>query len=190
MKITSAKFIKGVVGEDQIFSDGIPQVAFLGRSNVGKSSLINGLTNSKISRESNFPGSTQEINVFLINKSTYFVDLPGYGFTRVSGLGKQKIGDLITKYIFNPNFNQKKIVLIIDAKVGMTEQDIAVFEELEKHKKDFIIVLSKIDKVNQSNFHHNLIEIKKITGEYPLFPCSSKTKKGLGPILQCILAKS
>ncbi len=189
MKITSTKFIKGVVGEDPIFFDGISQIAFLGRSNVGKSSLINALTRSSISRESAFPGSTQEINVFLINKSTYFVDLPGYGFTRVSGLGKQKIGDLITQYIFNPNFNQKKIVLIIDANTGMTEQDIAVFEELENHNKDFIIVLSKIDKMNQSNFHHRLVEIKKFAGEHDIFPCSSKNKKGIEPILKCLLAK-
>jgi GTP-binding protein len=177
------------VGEDPIFTNSIPQIAFLGRSNVGKSSLINGLTHSKISRESAFPGSTQEINVFLINQSIYFVDLPGYGFTRTSGLGKEKIGKLITEYIFNPNFNQKKIVLIIDSNIGMTEQDIAVFEELEKHNKDFIIVLSKIDKLNQSDFHHRLVEIKNFAGEHPIFPCSSKAKKGLDPIVKCLLAK-
>ncbi|HAS80918.1 MAG: putative GTP-binding protein EngB [Candidatus Nomurabacteria bacterium GW2011_GWE1_32_28] len=189
MKIISAKFIKGVIGEDKVFTDGIPQIAFLGRSNVGKSSLINGLTHSSISRKSAFPGSTQEINIFLINKSIYFVDLPGYGFTRVSGIGKEKIGNLITEYIFNPNFNQKKILLIIDAKTGMTEQDIEVFEELEKHEKDFIIILNKIDKINQSDFHHRLVETKKFAGEYLVFPCSSKTKKGLDPILNYILKK-
>ena len=101
MKITSVKFMKGLVGDDEILADGTPQIAFIGRSNVGKSSLINVLTNSKISRTSSFAGRTQEINIFLVNESFYLVDLPGYGFARHSGLGREKIGELIDSYLFN-----------------------------------------------------------------------------------------
>ncbi len=187
MKITSVKFLKGVVDSDELFTDGTPQIAFIGRSNVGKSSLINALTNSSISRASSFPGRTQEINVFLINNLVYFVDLPGYGFSRVSGAGKEKITDLIDCYLFNNSFTQHKIVLIIDANVGMTDKDISMFDELARHKKDFIIALSKIDKMNQSEYHHKMMEIKKITGQHLLFPFSTKSMKGLTQILDVVL---
>ena len=85
MNITSAIFVKGLVGDDEILNDGKDQVAFIGRSNVGKSSVINSLVNKKdLARTSSFPGRTQEINVFLINKDFYLVDLPGYGFAKGS----------------------------------------------------------------------------------------------------------
>jgi GTP-binding protein len=81
MKIKSAQFVKSVLGSDDIFDDGIPQVAFIGRSNVGKSSVINSLVNkSNLAKTSSSPGRTQKINLFLINKSLYLVDLPGYGY--------------------------------------------------------------------------------------------------------------
>lgn len=188
MKIKSVKFIKGVVREDAIFSNGIPQIAFIGRSNVGKSSLINALTSSSISKTSSFPGRTQEINVFLVNDSVYFVDLPGYGFTRVAGVGKQKIATLIDSYLFHPDADQKKIVLIIDANTGMTEQDKSMFDELESRGKDFIIAFSKIDRMNQSDFHHRLVEIKQFAGDHLVFPCSSKSKKGIDAIVAHILS--
>lgn len=187
MHITSTRFIKGVTDEDPIFTDGVPQIAFVGRSNVGKSSLINALTKSSISRASSFPGRTQELNVFLVNDSMYFVDLPGYGFSRISGRGKEKITDLIDCYLFNDRFTQEKIVLIIDANVGMTDKDISMFEELVARNKDFIIAVSKIDKMNQSEYHHQMTEIKKIAGEYPVFPFSTKTMKGLEPIIEAII---
>lgn len=179
MKITSTKFTKGLVGDDSILADGIPQIAFIGRSNVGKSSLINILTSSNVSRTSSFPGRTQEINIFLVNNSFYLVDLPGYGFARASGLGREKIGELIDSYLFNSIYTQKKIVLIIDANVGMTEKDILMFNELKNHQKDFLIIANKIDKMTQSEYHKKMIEIKKITEDYDIIPFSTKTKKGL-----------
>lgn len=179
MRITKTKFMKGLVGDDEILADGTPQIAFIGRSNVGKSSLINVITNSKASRTSSFPGRTQEINIFLINDSYYLVDLPGYGFARASGLGREKIGELIDSYLFNSIYNQKKIVMIIDAGVGMTDKDIMMFNELVKHNKDFIIVANKIDKLKQSDYHKKMAELKKITGNNGLIiPFSNKTRKG------------
>ena len=188
MKITSTKFIKGVVGDDKILADGIPQIAFIGRSNVGKSSLINALSNSKVSRTSSYPGSTQEINIFLINDSYYFVDLPGYGFARASGLGREKIGELIDSYLFNSIYKQKKVVLIVDANVGMTERDITMFEELERFHKDFIIVANKIDKMTQSEYQKKIAELKKITGERTLIPFSSKKRTGVETLIDEIFS--
>lgn len=179
MKITSTKFIKGIIGDDDILASNIPQIAFVGRSNVGKSSLINTITNSKVSRTSSFPGRTQEINIFLINNSFYLVDLPGYGFARASGLGREKIGELIDSYLFNSIYNQKKVVMIIDAGVGMTDKDILMFNELINYEKDFIIIANKIDKLKQSEYQKKMKEIKSIVGECPVYPFSNKTKKGL-----------
>lgn len=179
MKIKSTKFIKGIVGDDKILADGIPQIAFIGRSNVGKSSLINTLTNSKISRTSALPGRTTEINIFLINDSFYLVDLPGYGFARASGTGREKIGELIDSYLFNSLYHQKKVVLIIDANVGFTERDMLMLSELENHNKDFIIIANKIDKMSQSEYYKKFIEIKKVVGEHEIIPFSTKNKKGL-----------
>jgi GTP-binding protein len=179
MEIKSVKFIKGVVGDDNILASDIPQIAFIGRSNVGKSSLINTITNSKVSRTSSFPGRTQEINIFLVNNSFYLVDLPGYGFARSSGLGREKIGELIDSYLFNSIYNQKKVVMIIDANVGMTDKDIMMFNELKNHQKDFIVVANKIDKMTQSEYHQKINTIKKILGENNVIPFSSKKKTGL-----------
>lgn len=186
MIIKSAKFIKGIVGDDSILANNIPQIAFIGRSNVGKSSLINMITNSKISRTSSFPGRTQEINIFLINDSFYLVDLPGYGFARASGLGREKIGELIDSYLFNSIYNQQKVVLIIDANVGMTEKDILMFEELKKFEKDFIVVANKIDKMTQSEFHQKITKLNKILYPHKAIPFSTKKRNGLENLIHAI----
>lgn len=182
MQVKSAKFLKGLVGEDELFLDAVPKIAFIGRSNVGKSSLINSLTNSKISRTSSEPGSTRQINIFLINNTHYIVDLPGYGFARGSLLEREEIGQLIASYILNPNYVQKKIVLVVDGNVGMTDKDTSMFEDLRDHNKDFIIAVSKIDRMSQAEYQRNLSEIKELAGQYKVFPFSSKTKVGLEEI--------
>ena len=161
----------------------IPQIAFIGRSNVGKSSLINILTNSQLARTSSFPGRTQEINIFLINDSFYFVDLPGYGYTLTSGAGREKIGELIDSYLFNSLYNQKKVVFIIDASVGITDTDISMLRELQDHNKDFIIVANKVDKMTQSQYHKKMTDIKNIAGNHAVIPFSSKKKIGVKALL-------
>jgi len=186
MKIKSVKFMKGLVKYDDILADGIPQIAFIGRSNVGKSSLINILTNTKIARTSSFAGRTQEINVFLINDSLYLIDLPGYGFARASSSGREKIGELIDSYLFNSIYTQKRIVMIIDSNVGMTEKDILMLKELENNHKDFIVVANKIDKMTQSEYHKNFKEIKKMVGYHEVIPFSVKNKKNLEQIIDKI----
>lgn len=182
----SAKFIKGVVGDDNILASDIPQIAFIGRSNVGKSSLINAITNSKISRTSSFPGRTKEINIFLINDAYYLVDLPGYGFARSSGLGREKIGELIDSYLFNSIYDQQKVVMIIDANVGMTDKDLLMYNELKNFNKPFIIVANKIDKMTQSEYKRKMTEIKKITKDILLIPFSAKKRKGIDSLIDII----
>jgi len=110
MKITSAQFAKGARGSDSIFEDGIPQVAFIGRSNVGKSSVINFLVGQNdLAKTSSFPGRTQKINLFLINKALYFVDLPGYGYAKVPNKLKDSLRVMVNWYFFVSNCQQKKL---------------------------------------------------------------------------------
>src|SRR3989338_1650650 len=125
MSIRSATFVKGIVGTDEVLNDHYPQIAFIGRSNSGKSSLINSLTNQKkLARTSPLPGRTQEINLFFINRDTYFLDLPGYGYAKVSKDDREWLQKVIQWYLFKSEYVQKKIVLILDAKVGPTDKDL------------------------------------------------------------------
>ncbi|MCF7843845.1 ribosome biogenesis GTP-binding protein YihA/YsxC [Candidatus Gracilibacteria bacterium] len=188
MNINSVKFMKGLVKDDPIMDDGIPQVAFIGRSNVGKSSLVNALTKSSVSRTSSTPGRTAEINFFLINQDTYFVDLPGYGFAKVSNAQRDKLTNLINSYLFNKVYVQKRVVLIIDINVGMTSKDIEMFENLKKANKNIVLVLSKVDKITQKDFHHNMKEIVKITCNLPLFQISSKNGTGMEELIDELLS--
>ena len=179
MHIKSARFLKELTGDDEILTDNVPKIAFIGRSNVGKSSLINALTHTNISHTSPKPGSTQKINVFLINNSFYLVDLPGYGFAQGSIRGREKMGTLIASYLFNEKYTQEKVVLVIDALVGMTDRDLGMFDELRAYPKDIVIVASKIDRLKSSEYQKKIRAIQECVGEYPVFPVSSAAPKGI-----------
>lgn len=182
MHTTSVKFIGSFAGTEPILADAIPKIALIGRSNVGKSSLINALTGSGISRTSALPGATQQLNIFLVNNKYHLVDLPGYGFARGS-IGKRiQMRDLIKGYLLDSHFEQKKVVLIVDANVGMTERDLSMFQELIDAKKDIVVVASKVDKMTQSEYHHQLKEIVRQAHPFPVFPVSSTKKTGLAEL--------
>jgi len=188
MKITSAKFIKGVVGADETLQDGTPQVAFIGRSNVGKSSVINSLTGEKnLARTSQFPGRTREINVFLINRSFYLLDLPGYGFAKASREGKARLQGLIYWYLFNSQYEQKKVVLIIDGFVGPTENDVEMLKALEERKKNVVIVANKVDKIKKSEYEAKFRKIRDAAGAHMVIPYSAEKKIGISDLTKEIL---
>src|SRR3989338_2063045 len=112
MKITSAKFVKGIIGTDDVLYDGIPQIAFVCRSNVGKSSVINSLVNqADLVKVGKKPGKTTEINFFLINRQFYFVDLPGYGYAKVSPVEKEKIRKRMLWYLTESKVQPACVVL-------------------------------------------------------------------------------
>ena len=179
MEITSTKFVRGVVGEDEIFNDGVPQIAFIGRSNVGKSSTINSLVGKKdLTRVSVTQGRTQEINFFMINEEFYLVDLPGYGFAKLSKTDREWIQKLINWYFFNPSHKQEKVVLIIDAKVGPTKSDLEMLTALDQWKKEVLIIANKTDKIKKSQYNKQMKEIQEKIGNHELFPFSAKTKSG------------
>lgn len=179
MRITSAKFIKGMVRDDQTLKDGLPQVAFIGRSNVGKSSTINALTGQKdLARTSSTPGRTQQINIFLINKSFYLVDLPGYGYSSGSKESKTELFELVNWYLFTSGYEQKMVVIIIDANIGVTESDLEIIHALEEHNKNIIIAANKIDKIKKSAYTKQIQTIQAAIIDHKVIPYS--TKKGIG----------
>ncbi|MFN3188459.1 MAG: ribosome biogenesis GTP-binding protein YihA/YsxC [Candidatus Paceibacteria bacterium] len=176
--ITSAKFLMGLKGSHSILENKMPKVAFIGRSNAGKSSLLNSLTNSKeLARTSKTPGRTQEINVFLINETHYFMDLPGYGYAKVEGDTLHKLSKLIYWYLFDSGIKQK-IVLLIDSEIGPTSSDLEILKELETTGQEILIVLNKIDKIKKSLYHKQMSKLKLQLNGHKLFPYSSKTKEG------------
>ncbi len=182
MKVKKAVFVSGIVEEDERLRDGKPQVVFIGRSNVGKSSMINTLAGKPIARSSNTPGKTREINLYLINKDLYFVDLPGYGFAKGSQTERSELKNLIYSYLFFSDIPHRKIVIIIDAEVGVTDSDKYFIRRLEESKKDFIVVANKIDKIKKSELKTKLDKVQAAVGDHKVMPCSTKNKIGIGEL--------
>jgi GTP-binding protein len=176
------------MGSDELLEDGTPQVAFIGRSNAGKSSLLNSLTGVKeLAITSSTPGRTKQLNIFKINDTHYFVDLPGYGYAKTGAQTLEKLSKLIFWYFFESGINQK-VVLLIDAEVGPTKDDLRVLRELEKAGKDIVIVLNKVDKIKKSLY---VKQIRALTAQltgHKLFPYSSKTKVGIEELTTEILS--
>jgi len=181
MKITSAVFIKGILGTNKILEDDRPQVAFIGRSNVGKSSVINSLVNRRdLVKSGSQPGKTRQINFFLINQKIYFVDLPGYGFMRASLKEREKSKKMILWYLFRSQINFKKVILIIDAKVGITKFDQEMIDLLNQNESPTIIVANKVDKLKKN-------QLDKLSD---VILYSAKTHQGREELLEKIFDKS
>lgn len=186
MNIQSAEFKKSIINPQEMYDETLPQIVFLGRSNVGKSSLINALTKQKnLARTSSFPGHTKCLNLFLINKKGYFVDLPGYGFARASSRERDGFYALINKYLFGA-IHHHKVVLVLDAKVGPTKDDLETVEVLRNHNKDVVVVLNKIDKLKSSESEKQIQSIKQKIGDYVYVSVSTKTKKGIQTLLDLL----
>lgn len=160
MKITSAEFVKSAFERAHWVTDGRPEIAFLGRSNVGKSSLINSLLLRKgLARTSNTPGRTQSINFFLINDSFYFADLPGYGYARVSKAMRADWGQMAREYLEQRN-ELALCIQLIDSRHKPTALDLQLNEWLEHNEKPRIIVATKSDKLSSNELARSLRVIK------------------------------
>jgi GTP-binding protein len=147
MRITSAEFILGAVNLRQLPKNGLREVAFLGRSNVGKSSLINRLCGRKaLARPSTEPGKTRELNYYLVNKGFYFVDLPGYGYAKVPEQVRSSWGKLIEQYLKTRD-QLSLVVQLVDARHEPTELDMMMVGWLDYYDIPFIVALTKADKL-------------------------------------------
>ncbi len=185
MKIKTAEFVKGIIGTDKILFDGIPQVAFIGRSNVGKSSAINCLTGKKgLARTSASPGKTREINFFFINNKIYFVDLPGYGFSKMSKEASDKVNENIEWYVRDSEVKPRYTVVIIDSKVGVTDSDKLAIEILDESGHNVIIVANKIDKLKKNDIRKKMEEFYTESGGKLIFMFSAKDRIGCDELLK------
>ncbi len=180
MRITSAEFVKGIKGTDSILAEKIPHVAFIGRSNVGKSSILNALTGVKdLARVGRKPGKTTEINFFLINKTHYFVDLPGYGYAAPTPTDREKLRKMILWYFTSGEVRPQRIVLILEAKAGLTRFDEEMIKILNDLAYEFVIVLNKIDKLSQKERLLQIEKIKKVVGGAAVIQTSTEAGEGI-----------
>ena len=158
------------------------EYVFLGRSNVGKSSLINAITNRKLlARTSSKPGKTQAINFFLIDESFYLVDVPGYGYAKTGVEARLNFGSYIEEYLeHNPNL--KIAFLLVDTKVGPTNDDVLMNEYLKHLNIRTVILATKSDKVGVTHLFRHLKVIKEKLNTQDVIPTSSEKKKGIAEI--------
>lgn len=186
--ITSAEFVKSAVSLKGLPEERLPQVAFLGRSNVGKSSLLNTLMGQKkLVKVSATPGKTREINFFKVNKQFFLVDLPGVGFAKVSNSKRDEMGDFIREYVEKCK-DLRGLVYLVDIRHGGTPIDIETVESIRATGCPVLVVASKRDKVNQSELAKNLKLIQARLGLETKPLCVSSIKKtGLEPLWQEIL---
>jgi GTP-binding protein len=189
VKIISAEFIVGAVNLNNAPKLKLPEIAFAGRSNVGKSSLINCILNLKnLAKTSSTPGKTQQLNFYKINQKFYFVDLPGYGFAKVSQEKREGWKKLIESYLENNSF-LKSVVLIIDSRHEPMELDIAMAEWLNFLNIPYIISATKIDKLSNNDIAKNIKKFKEAYSQFhplDIIKFSAITKEGKVEIWKCI----
>lgn len=184
MKIHSAEFIKSAFEQAHWTTDGLPEISFLGRSNVGKSSLINSLLGRKgLARTSNTPGRTQSINFFLINERFYFVDLPGYGYARVSKTMRADWGVMAEEYL-SEREELKLSIQLIDARHKPTKLDDQLNEWLVFNQKNHIVVATKADKLSTNNLNKSLKEIRTTFRKSKIIAYSSVSGLGKDAVWQ------
>lgn len=167
MKVHNAEFVISAVGPSQYPEDGLPEVALVGRSNVGKSSLINRMIERRnLARTSSQPGKTQTLNFYRIESKLYFVDLPGYGYAKVSKTKRAEWGKFIEKYLTERD-KLKLIIQIIDLRHPPTADDLAMYEWLVYYELPVCLVATKADKVPKGKWQKHLKIIKEAIGKRP-----------------------
>jgi GTP-binding protein len=190
MRITTAEFVLGVANLRQLPKDGMKEVAFLGRSNVGKSSLINRLCGRKsLARTSAEPGKTRELNYYLVNKEFYFVDLPGYGYAKLPAQIRSSWGKLIEQYLKARN-QLAMVVQLVDARHEPTELDLMMVGWLDYYSIPFLIALTKADKLPASKMPRYLEAARGSFGRFAhcrgIVPFSSITGLGKSEVLGAV----
>ena len=181
MRITNSQFVISVAEANAIPDYGMPEIAIAGKSNVGKSSFINLLTNvgglAKVSQE---PGRTRLLNYFLINKSFYLVDLPGYGFAKVSDKEKKRWAKLTDTY-FTSNPNLKTVFVLLDSRHLPTQDDLVLINYLNQMGIPYTVIATKCDKLSKAQLRVSLTKIaaaiKMAIGN--IIPTSAKDKVGV-----------
>lgn len=189
MIIKKAELAAVAVKRDQYPQDSMAEVAFAGRSNVGKSSLINTLVNRKnLARVSGNPGKTRTINFFQINDAFRIVDLPGYGYAKLSKSATENWGAMIEGYLANRE-NLRKVIQLVDIRHEPTAQDVQMYQWLQHYGLDGVVVATKADKISRNQLQRQLALIRRTLGmaaDDVVLPISSLKKTGYEELLAVI----
>ncbi|OYD26990.1 GTP-binding protein [Mycoplasma testudineum] len=179
------KFIKSSSSKDNWFKHNGSEACFLGRSNVGKSSLLNALANQKIARTSNTPGRTRLVNFFESDSKKIIVDLPGYGYAKMSKVNQIKLWKMINEYI-SEREQLNMIFLLIDSRRGIQEEEIEIMKTFNDLKKAFTLVFTKVDKINQSQLHKIKQEVSLLEFNPEVVYTSSEKRKNIKNLLSIL----
>ena len=181
MKVNNVEMVISAVKPDQYPDDGLPEFALAGRSNVGKSSFINKMVNRKsLARTSSKPGKTQTLNFYNIEDTLYFVDVPGYGFAKVSKKEREKWGEMIETYLRNRK-QLRGVLLIIDLRHPPTADDCMMYEFLKYYEIPTLVIATKADKISRGNWekHKKIVKEKlQLDPKDEIVIFSAETGKG------------
>ena len=190
MNLQKAEFLTSLTDLSKLPKDGLPQIAFSGKSNVGKSSVINRVLHRKnFARVGETPGKTIHINFFRIDNRAYFVDLPGYGYAKVAKSEKERWGRLMEAYFSDPT-RISLGVLIVDARHKPTENDVTMAKYFQGSERPWVVVANKLDKLKKSEVEPNLALIREtlaLDPQTPLIPFSAEKGTGREDLLREIL---
>lgn len=185
MKIRNAEITMSAVNKSQYPTDGIPEIALVGRSNVGKSSTVNTLLNRRnFARTSQTPGKTRTINFYLINKEFFFVDLPGYGYAKIAKSEKEKWGIIMERYLQERD-ELCAIFLLVDIRHEPTNDDVMMYEWIKHFGYNCVVIATKADKISRGQYqkHMNIIRKKlQMDPNEKILPISSLKKTGVEEI--------
>ncbi|MBL3530253.1 ribosome biogenesis GTP-binding protein YihA/YsxC [Companilactobacillus zhachilii] len=189
MQVNNVSMNLSAVSSKQYPDEGYPEIALLGRSNVGKSSLINTLINRKsFARTSSTPGKTQTLNFYNIEDQLYLVDVPGYGFAKVSKKQREEFGVMIEEYLTTRKL-LKGVVILVDGRHAPSDDDISMYQFVSYYHIPTLVVATKMDKVKGNQWNKTISQVKKTmeinqTDSLQLF--SSETKKGKDEVWEWI----
>jgi GTP-binding protein len=189
VKVESAEFIRSAVGEIDYLRDGRPEAAFVGRSNVGKSSLLNRLLKREgLARTSSTPGRTQAVNYFLVNRRFYFVDLPGYGYAKAGKEDRREWASRVDGYL-RMALPRTLVVQLVDGNVGATPLDVQAYQYLADLGASVVVAATKMDKQSRGRWPMALREIRKTLGleeRFPVIPVSARSGDGIKELWSAI----
>ncbi|MBO7389798.1 MAG: YihA family ribosome biogenesis GTP-binding protein [Oscillospiraceae bacterium] len=190
LNLNNAVFITSAASEKQFISSSLKGIAFAGKSNVGKSSVINSLLNRKnLAKTGAQPGKTVHVNYFLIDDRVYFIDLPGYGYAKVSASEKERWGKLMESF-FAGNDTYDIGIFIVDARHKPTQNDVTMAEYFKSSGKKFAVIANKTDKLKRSETESNMILIRETLGlsdDTELIPFSAQNGTGRAEVMNYIM---
>ena len=192
MKIRSSEIVVSAIKKEQYPSEGLPEIALVGRSNVGKSSATNALLNRRnFARTSQTPGKTRTINFYKINEEFYFVDLPGYGYAKVAKSEKDKWGVIMERYLQDRQ-ELCAIFLLVDIRQEPTNDDVMMYEWIKHFGYNCVVIATKADKISRGQYQKHISIIRKklnLAKDEKVIPLSSSKKTGVEDVWNEIIAQ-